>query len=366
MTRFSTTMALLLSTMNLGGCVSQLHVSKAQPDSPGIRYFLPQPFIVVTPGLDGAVTVEKVYLPDPDNEYTIVASSLLGNYTLDVNRNEMGFLELVSFHSDDSGMAKQLVQSAGAIRAAEIDAAAALAKTEAANDKEALESERAALAAAGKALNTAQLNLDIAQSRLAALLQRQKEPNPPSTLGTQILAASLAAQEALLRRDAAALEKNALATPGASLRAVRAGGPGAPEPVFFRVDMQTASVTLRQAFLQSDRLTWRAPRLGATLDDLSLLPEAQVLRPTDKSPAMTATVKANRDISTVQLASFNSVPPGLPLPPLAPLLSLRPDRVTLDIELPKGMAAGDYRIGLRFNNGASQTDQRALLIRIER
>ena len=52
---------------------------------------------------------------DPDQEYVINASSFLGKYTLDVNRNESGLLETVGFSSDTTAVAKQLASSVAGI-----------------------------------------------------------------------------------------------------------------------------------------------------------------------------------------------------------------------------------------------------------
>lgn len=354
----------------LMGCVSQLTVTKAAPGSAGIRYFLPQPFILVTPHQDGTLTVDKVFLPDPDNEYAVVASSLLGNYKLDIRRDERGFLEQVAFQSDSGALARDATQAAGALAAQARNAAAG--DRQAADKEQSKESERdsAARAAAEQAWRSAQLTLDIALGKAEVLAQRRKQANPPLNLDAQILAATLAVEEARLRRDAALLAKNTLNGQLAtlSLRA-DAGRPRSPEPVFFKVDMAPATVTLTQAFAQRDRLSWQAPRAAAREEALTVLPDAQVLRPTDKNPALTATVKADRALTALHLTGIASVPPGAPLPALRPVLTLHPDRATLDIELPKGMAAGDYAVTIGFDSGtleAPRRDTRTVLVRIER
>lgn len=354
----------------LSGCVSQLTVTKAAPGSAGIRYFLPQPFILVTPHQDGTITVDKLFLPDPDNEYAITASSLLGNYKLDIRRDEQGFLEQVAFQSDSGALARDMTQAAGAI--------AVQARNAAASDRQAADKEQtretqqdsAAREAAGQALRGAQLALDIALGKAEVLAQRRKQANPPSNLDAQILAATLAVEEARIRRDAALLANNTVASRLATLP-LRAdeGRPRAPEPVFFKVDMTPSSVTLAQAFAQRDHVTWQAPRATALEETFTVLPGAQVLRPTDKSPALTATVKADRALTALHFKGIASVPPGASLPALQPVLSLRPDRATLDIELPKGMAAGDYAVTIGFDSGpleAPRRDTRTVLVRIER
>ncbi|MDC8757055.1 hypothetical protein [Janthinobacterium fluminis] len=358
-------LALAAVALCLSACVSVLRSDKATPASAGIRYFLPQPFILVTPNLDGTLVVEKVYLPDPDNEYVVAARSVLGSYTLNVGRNEKGFLESVSFNADSSGFGKQLVQTAANVRAAEIDAAAAKAKADAAADKAVADKDSAAVAAAEKALREAQLGYDVAARKLALLLELREQRNPPASIGEQIFTARLALAEMKVRLDAAALARSGVANQLAAANGpARAPRRKAPEPVFYRVDMSADSVALRQAFVQSDRLAWKAPKADAPEPKLEMLPAAQVVRPADKSKALTATVKANQYLSA---AAFLDVTP--PLPGLAPLFSLRPDRVTVDIELPKGAPAGDYDVAGSFtpaaDEDAAEPARRTFRIRVE-
>ncbi len=51
---------LAFTALCLPGCVSVIRSQKATPDSAGIRYFLPQPFILVTPNLDGSLASQYV------------------------------------------------------------------------------------------------------------------------------------------------------------------------------------------------------------------------------------------------------------------------------------------------------------------
>ncbi|MEC5160340.1 MULTISPECIES: hypothetical protein [unclassified Janthinobacterium] len=358
-------LAAAFAALCLPGCVSVIGSQRATPDSAGIHYFLPQPFILVTPNLDGTLSVEKVYLPDPDNEYVISAKSVLGNYTLAVERNEKGFLDTVSFNGDGSGIGKQLVQTAASARAAGADAAAARAKAEAAAEKAAAERERAALAGADKLRRDAQLDVDIAQRKLALLLELRGQPGAPSSIATQIFTARLALAEMLVRLDAAAWARTAVAHGLAAAHGPAAHAPRtAPEPVFFRVDMSADSVALRQAFAQSDRATWTAPRADPAQAALELMPAAQVVRPLARTAALTATVKANR---LLREAAFLQMTPAVP--GLAPLFSLRPDRVSVDVELPKGIPAGDYELAGSFVPVAGEEPTEALrrtfVVRVE-
>ena len=86
----------------LGGCVSRMTVVPATSSSTGVRYFLPEVFIQVTPNQDGTVTVAPVYLPDPKHEYAIKVDTYLGNHTIDITRTKEGFLDTLTFNSDST------------------------------------------------------------------------------------------------------------------------------------------------------------------------------------------------------------------------------------------------------------------------
>ena len=66
------------------GCAS-IKVTKITPGNDatiqGIRYYLPKPFIQVTPQADGTMAVDVIYLPDKDHKYAINTSSHLSAFT---------------------------------------------------------------------------------------------------------------------------------------------------------------------------------------------------------------------------------------------------------------------------------------------
>lgn len=105
------------------GCVSYLSVEKAAEGTEGIRYSLPQPFLLVKPAQAGGIEVEVVYLPDPSNEYAIESRSVLSATKFDVTI-EKGLLKQVVFNPDASAVARQLVESAGNVGKAELEAQA--------------------------------------------------------------------------------------------------------------------------------------------------------------------------------------------------------------------------------------------------
>jgi len=194
------TLACLAMCACLGGCISIVSVEKATPASTGVRFFLPEVFLKVVYKADGSVVVEKHYMPDPTNEYVINARSLFGNYTLDVNRSDQGFLQLVTLETDSTAVAKQIATSYGNVRAAEIEAQSAKAKADASAAKDASDKAKAALDAADQARRDAATAVDVAQRKLDLLQQRRPVP---ADIDDQVFAARLALSEAQAKRDAA-------------------------------------------------------------------------------------------------------------------------------------------------------------------
>lgn len=121
----------------------------------GIHYYLPKPFLQVTPQADGTVTADVIYLPDKSHEYVIASSSVLSSYTCQISRDEKGLLLAVEYKASTSTIGQQLAASAGATAA------------------QAYTIDSAQLSAVQSQVNTAQASLDTAngtyQSAVAAL-----------------------------------------------------------------------------------------------------------------------------------------------------------------------------------------------------
>lgn len=354
------------------GCASRIHVTKATDDSPGIRYYLPQVFIQITPNPDGSFKVEPIYLPDPANEYTIKADSYLGKYTLDVNRTEKGFLDVVSFNSDNTGIAKQLISSQAALRATEIETQAAKAKTEAAEAKAAADKQAAAVAAAEKAQKDALLALQVAQARLALLESQVGKPGVPDDLNKQILAARVAVAEATVKYNDSIVVTN---TAAANFAAANGSGTSttalkAPGPVFLKVAMTKDSVQLVRSFEQENWATWKIPSPVTQTAELAMFPGNQVARPDPKTGALTVDVKSNRPLQSFGLKSLRQLSPDpKDLDPAQLVVGLQIDRLTVRIDFPKGMAAGNYRIRADADTGSPgkpESKEQIVEVRIER
>ncbi len=342
----------------LSGCVSTVTVKKASlAKDAGIHYFLPQLFIKVTPTGDGNVTVEKLRLADPEQEYVITASSVLGSYTIDINRNEAGLLETVSFNSDSSAIPKQLATSLGNVRSADIDDKVAREKAAATEAKAAADKARTALDAADKARKDAQTTLTIAQGKFQLLDSLAQTPGATNDVKNQALAAQLAIIDAQAKFIAAEQAYNTLAGNVAdavmltSANAVAGGRPMAPTPVLYKVEMSYDSVVLREAIAQQNLETSTAPPVAGTAPDpLMAFPVEQVVRPDPKTDALIATVNVNLSLlsaKAVRLALEGNNGPTLELP----TVSAKPDRATLIVELPQHLKNGTYDLDIVVNTG---------------
>lgn len=354
--------ALLCTAMSfaLGGCVSMVTVEKASPQSEGIRYSLPQVFIRVVPAPDGTMTVQKLFLPDPDHEYVINATSYLGKYTLEVKRDESGFLESAAFNADSSGVAKQLATSAAAVRAAEVDAQVAKSNAESAAAKGAADKARAALETADKARKQAQLDLALAKQKLAMLEERQRQPDAPPAIADQVFAAKLAVAEATMKLQAAedAYQTLVASTAGDGTPRTAANAPGAvsgkaPLPwMLYRAEMTDASVQLRQQYGQPELPAWSIPKKEEGANPISLLPNPIVVRPAKDTKALTVRVIADKQLQGLRPTSLFHEEGKKGVTPL-PVLSLQPDRREIQIDFLQEMPAGTYTLDMTLTGGTA-------------
>jgi hypothetical protein len=146
------TVAVALLALSQFGCTTWVKVEKAHPTSKGIRYSLPATFLLVQPLADGTASYSWVYLPDPNNAYTMEQHALLAKFTLDVTVAN-GLLSKVNSQSDDTAVAAKLLDSAQSVYAAKATAGGAQAKTDAAT----LATAKTALASAQLAMTQAQM-----------------------------------------------------------------------------------------------------------------------------------------------------------------------------------------------------------------
>jgi hypothetical protein len=161
----------------LPACISHISVKPVNPGENvrGLRYHLPQPVIVGKPQPDGSITYSVETIPDPDREYAIDAWSLMSNHTAKLTREAKMFLTKAELKQDTTGVAAQLLKSAGNV-GAEFATAVGAQKAAERKDAATAASDRATkLAAAASDLRAkelafakAQLTLDDAEANLAA------------------------------------------------------------------------------------------------------------------------------------------------------------------------------------------------------
>jgi hypothetical protein len=344
------------------GCTSRIEVVKATDNSKGIRYFLPQPFLKVSPLKDGGVDVEIVYLPDPDNEYAIQAESVLGNYTIDINITEEGFLKTVSFNSDNTGISKQLIDSTAALEAAHIDARSEKEKSDKDQAKAEMEKKETALAEAEKLLEETTLSLDVATHKLTFLISQKGSEGAPEDINSQIFLAKLAVEEAQVKRDAAlsafeekASELNAANAPRKEDSQVLE----APEAAFFRIEMIANKVSLVQDFEQRNRQTWRLPKETVVLPAFELqfgTGSSRVIRPDPKTGALKFKLVSNRIVHSVVNPQIVDGESGESLEE-KPYLSIQAGGTTLIVDLPKSLGAKEYSVEAKLLYGAKDKQQ---------
>ena len=389
---------LALACTLVAGCVSTVSVEKVGPanaHAPGIRYYLPQVFLVLTPAKDGSMTVETRYLPDPAHEYAITTTSFLGNYAIDVSRTEEGFLETVTFTSNSAELAKQLIASKAMVRTAEIEANAEKAKAAAESAKAAADKEATAAAAGRKAIADAEADLRVATARLDALRTFAGKAGAPPDLSGQVMAAEVARAEHAARLElareqmaAAAPESNVAASTatvinpaagnapsaGAAKPGAKAGeaGPTVPGPLFLRVIMHKDTVELSPVFEEKRYAVWNLPAAQSAPPDLEIYPGKLTVRPERNSGALRFLVRANRQVSEVELSRAKDLGSGQVLDwslGKQPVADVQPDRTSILVDLSKNLKAGDYELDYLINVGTRDKPEkqtRTITVRVER
>lgn len=364
---------LLIAAACMTGCVSVVDVKKVAPtdNAPkGITYHLPQVFLMLTPAKDGSMTVEPLYLPDPAHRYSVTAYSVLGNYTIDVKRTQEGFLETVSFNSDTTGVAKQLLSSGATVRGTEIETDAANAKAKSQEDKAAAEKAAANIAAAEKARADAAVAVQVAQSKADYLSSLAGSPSEPEKLREQIVAAELALREAQVKYSAALTVQNDTIDRYKSANAPADTTLKAPEPMFLKVKMSPNSVRIEPAFVQKDRETWKIPVESKDPIEFEILPNSVVVRPAARTGALVATVNSTVPVFGYVLKQMIDVADGKPLAVNRhPSTGIQLDRTSIRIDLPKATPNGTYKLNYTFTikkDGKDDDKSAVITVKVER
>jgi len=152
----------LAALVGSASCASSVSVKPVDADSAGvrgIRYCLPQPFLVITPQEDGSVTARWHFLADRSQEYAVDAWSLLGKHKLEI-KTIHGLLASVDWKGEADAVAAEAVKAAGEIRKQELE-----------SDIESAKASAAQQAKLRDALDAAILERDLAQAKYDAVHQ---------------------------------------------------------------------------------------------------------------------------------------------------------------------------------------------------
>jgi len=150
------------------GCHTAVNVRKVvEGDEPGLRYSLPQPFLVTTPMADGKLDVHWEYLPDSGQQYAIDSCSLLASHNLTIKTSN-GLLTSVDWTGDSAAVLAEATKAVGAIEKQKFDS-----QLEAAKETRSKSEEEQ------KALREARLGFDQAQAAVDSFVaQGIPEDNP--------------------------------------------------------------------------------------------------------------------------------------------------------------------------------------------
>ena len=97
------------------GCTNVTVKPASTVGATGFRYYLPQPYLLVTPNEDGqTITVEQKLLPDYSRGYVIDGRSYFASHDVTVT-TENGLLEKFDMTTDSTAVADKLLAQGGSI-----------------------------------------------------------------------------------------------------------------------------------------------------------------------------------------------------------------------------------------------------------
>ena len=246
------------------GCVAKMSVTKVDPNvaasgAKGLPYYLPRPYLEVTPKTDGSIDVAVVYLPDPHHQYVIDVDTFFTAHTIEVERTKEGFLDKIAFNGDATGVAKTLLEKTAELKTAEIEAQAETAKKDREKAEEDEKKRDEDLSAARQAVVDAQLQFDIATEK-KNILEGLPEDRQPEDFTPRLIDLQLEEAEARERLAAAEAALEALVTANAAnANAAANAGIEAPGPLFLAINMTRNGVSLQRATAQGVYETWKKP-----------------------------------------------------------------------------------------------------------
>ncbi len=145
----------------LSGC-TQVTVKPAEDDKPA-SYYLPQPYIFITPKEDGTLDVRTESISNHSEGYSVSAKSFLASHKLLLKQNH-GLLSEVALTRDSSAVAAESVKTAGAIKKAGIEARVARETKKLEKLEEREDSRLAAINKIKEALQQAEIELGQAKA----------------------------------------------------------------------------------------------------------------------------------------------------------------------------------------------------------
>jgi hypothetical protein len=102
----------VLVPLVVGGCASSMIVKKVEAGKcppKGLRYHLPQPYLVIYGNKNGEAVVEHLTLPDVTSEYAISTRTFMSKYKFGVSLDR-GMLRNVEYSKDDTEVSKAIVE----------------------------------------------------------------------------------------------------------------------------------------------------------------------------------------------------------------------------------------------------------------
>jgi hypothetical protein len=362
---------LALLALALSACSTTLNVEKVtSTNNPkGFHYSLPVSLLQVCPGAQGTISVNEVFLPDPNNQYAISASSVISKFNLDVTVED-GLLTQFAWKPDSTGVAEKLVETGGNLVKTRIETEAKAEELKATKLAEAEKARKAVLEAADKAIRDAELELSTARAALAILQGR-------TGVDEELLAAEIAVAKAEAKLAAAKDEKNRL------LAAAEANIPGANNPiddtsakafgcVLYRViDLGAAGVKLvatqaQEQFQTSSKVT---PRTEEKKEPLEIqIKDTAVIRPRkDKSlsfvVASTLPVKIASQ-PTLRLLTTASGQPEDVTSRFKPILT--PGGNQFRVDLADDTPAGEYNLAVELEAAGLQKTKKDVTFVVRR
>lgn len=163
-------LAIVATLLVSSSACTQIVVKRIQNDSTdqGLRYYLPQPFLLVTPQEDGSLTTTVVNIADPQQAYGVSARSWLAVHDLSVELNQ-GLLAKVTLSVDDTAVAAAAATAAGEVEKAKIDAEVKAAETARTEAKERAKADRERREKLRQSLREAEVKRDDAKRKQDAI-----------------------------------------------------------------------------------------------------------------------------------------------------------------------------------------------------